>query len=57
MAKFSLHEVTDAHLPASFAVALALYGCVWLTGRLLFVPLLLLPVLPSLFFFLFPITF
>ena len=42
-----------AHLPASFAMALALYGCIWLTGRLLFVPLLILPSLLMLFFSLF----
>ena len=41
------------HLPASFAMALALFGCVWLTGRLLFLPLLVLPALLALFWSLF----
>lgn len=37
------------HLPATFAMVLAAYGCVWLTAYLLFLPLLLLPALPALF--------
>ena len=41
------------HLPASFAMALALYGCIWLTSRLLFLPLLVLPASLMLFFSLF----
>ena len=42
-----------AHLPASFAMALAAAGCVWVTGRLLFLPLLILPALLTLFWSLF----
>lgn len=37
------------HLPATFAMVLAAYGCVWLTAYLLFLPLLLLPALLALF--------
>ena len=41
------------HLPASFAMALSLYGCIWLTGWLLFLPLLVLPASLMLFWSLF----
>ena len=41
------------HLPATFAMVLALYGCLWVTGRLLFLPLLVLPALLVLFWSLF----
>lgn len=42
-----------AHLPASFAMALAAGACVWLTAYLLFLPLLFLPALLVLFWSLF----
>ena len=42
-----------SRLPGSFAMALATGACVWLTGRLLFVPLLVLPALLVLFWSLF----
>ena len=42
-----------AHLPATFAMALAAGACVWITVRLLFLPLLVLPALLVLFWSLF----
>ena len=42
-----------AHLPGTFAMALATGACVWVTGYLLFVPLLVLPALLVLFWSLF----
>ena len=42
-----------AHLPGTLAMALATGACVWLTGYLLFLPLLFLPALLTLFWSLF----
>lgn len=42
-----------AHLPSSVAMALAAYGSIWVTGYLLFLPLLVLPALLMLFWSLF----
>jgi uncharacterized membrane protein YesL len=42
-----------AHLPGTFAMALATGACVWVTGYLLFLPLLFLPALLTLFWSLF----
>ena len=42
-----------AHLPATLLMALAVGACVWLTGYLLFIPVLILPSLLALFWSLF----
>ena len=41
------------HLPASVLMALASFGCVWLTVYFYFLPLLILPALLTLFWSLF----
>ena len=41
------------HLPSTVAMVLGTYACVWVTGRLLFLPLLVLPALLMLFWSLF----